>query len=105
MVDENSTAWTGLANDATASASIEGEVDFTNSLAVREWLRDFCDRTTGDVLLDLGKLAYIDSSGLAIMIEIRKYLVSRNRRVRITQVSEQVHKLFSLTQTGEMFGI
>lgn len=105
MADEKLTPWTASKDPAAGTASIEGEVDFTNSLEVRQWLKEFCDETSGEVLLDLGKLSYIDSSGLAVLIEIRKLLKAGNRSIRIVAVTGQVHKLFTLTQIGDLFGI
>lgn len=105
MADEQSTAWTAKGNPESGLAVIEGEVDFTNSLAVRQWLRDFADTSAGEMQLDLSTLSYIDSSGLAVLIEVRKYLKSLDRSIRIVAVSNQVHKLFTLTQIGELFGL
>jgi anti-sigma B factor antagonist len=105
MPDEKQTAWTASKNPEAGLATLEGEVDFTNSLDVRQWLKDFCDEFPGELHLDLSKLTYIDSSGLAILIEIRKLLKAHNRTVRIVAVSGQVQKLFTLTQIGELFGI
>jgi anti-sigma B factor antagonist len=105
MADEQSTAWTAKGNPENGLAAIQGEVDFTNSLAVRQWLKDFSSTFSGDMQLDLSALSYIDSSGLAVLIEVRKYLKSLNRGIRIVAVSAQVNKLFTLTQIGELFGI
>ncbi|KAF0232626.1 MAG: Stage II sporulation [Desulfovibrionaceae bacterium] len=105
MPEEKQTAWTATKDTAAGAAVIEGEVDFTNSLEVRQWLKDYCEQTQGEVKLDLAKLSYIDSSGLAILIEIRKLLKTQNRSVVIVAVSGQVQKLFTLTQIGELFGI
>ena len=105
MSDEKETAWTASKDPGKGSAKIDGEVDFTNSLAVRQWLKDFADESQGEMRLDLSGLSYIDSSGLAVLIEIRKHLKSLNRTIRITAVSNQVQKLFTLTQIGELFGI
>jgi anti-sigma B factor antagonist len=105
MPDEKQTVWTASKDPGKGSARIEGEIDFTNSLAVREWLKDFVNESQGELLLDLSGLSYIDSSGLAVLIEVRKYLRSLNRSIRITAVSNQVQKLFTLTQIGELFGI
>ena len=105
MAEEQSTAWTAKGNPDTGLATLEGEVDFTNSLAVRQWLRDFADTFTGELQLDLSSLSYIDSSGLAVLIEVRKYLKNLNRSIRVVAVSSQVNKLFTLTQIGELFGL
>lgn len=103
-VDESS-HWQGEGDPATGKAVLSGEIDFSNSPKVRDWLRAFCLGHTGGVILDLAAVGYIDSSGLAVLIEIRKQLKTENRTIRISAVSDQVRKLFSLTQIGDLFGI
>ena len=97
--------WGWEAESRTNTAKISGEVDFTVSPAVRDKLVAFIEKTRGDMFLDLGELAYIDSSGLAALIEGRKLLKAKNRKITITAISHQVRKLFELTQIGELFGL
>jgi len=97
--------WGWEAESRTNTAKISGEVDFTVSPAVRDKLVAFIEKTRGDMFLDLGELAYIDSSGLAALIEGRKLLKMKNRKITITAISHQVRKLFELTQIGELFGL
>ena len=102
---DDSSHWQGMEDPATGMAVLSGEIDFSNSPAVRDWLRVFCHVHTGPVVLDLSAVQYIDSSGLAILIEIRKHLKAEARSIRISAVSDQVRRLFSLTQIGDLFGI
>lgn len=105
MAEDQKTPWNVSVDQDSAVIKLSGEVDFTNSLDVRDWLKEHVQRSSGDLLLDLADLSYIDSSGLAILIEIRKLLRGRERAIRVTAVSSQVQKLFTLTQIGELFGI
>jgi len=105
MSDEKPVAWSATGDVSTAHARVVGEVDFSNSQDVRDWLKEFGGKTSGELVLDLSDLEYIDSSGLAVLIEVRKLLKAQGRSIRIEAVSSQVHKLFSLTQIGELFGI
>lgn len=98
-------SWFFRGDPRTNTAAIGGEVDFTVSPAVRDKLVEFIGQTRGDMFLDLGELAYIDSSGLAALIEGRKLLKNGNRKVTVTAISHQVRKLFELTQIGELFGL
>ncbi len=82
-----------------------GEIDFSVTPRVRERLWELLGGTTGEVVLDMADLAYIDSSGLALLLELRKQLLEKNRTVRIRTIGSQVRKLLHLTQLGEMFGL
>jgi anti-sigma B factor antagonist len=103
--EEHATAWKASGDASSGTAKIEGEVDFSNSLDVRDWLKEFAAGFTGELRVDLTDLEYIDSSGLAVLIEIRKFLKAQDREIRVTGVSDQVNKLFTLTQIGELFGL
>ncbi|NDY56551.1 STAS domain-containing protein [Desulfovibrio sulfodismutans] len=100
-----SETWTWEGDPRTNTVSIGGEVDFTVSPAVRDRFVTFIEQTRGDMFLDLGNLSYVDSSGLAALIEGRKLLKAKGRKITITAISHQVRKLFELTQIGELFGL
>lgn len=102
---DDASHWQGEGDPTSGLATLSGEIDFSNSSDVRTWLRQFYAAASGGVTLDLSKVDYIDSSGLAVLIEARKSLKAENRSIRISAASEQVRKLFSLTQIGDLFGI
>lgn len=105
MPEDEKAPWKASTDDGRGVEVLEGEVDFSNSLEIRDWLKSRCEATAGEFLLDLKGLTYIDSSGLAVLIEVRKHLKAAGRSIRIVNVSPQVQKLFALTQIGELFGI
>ncbi len=105
MHDMQITPWRAEGNTGESLIKLIGEIDYTNSIEVRDWLFKFCDNLKSDLKLDLSMLKYIDSSGLAVFIELRKLLIEKKLSIRITSITTQVGKLFSLTQIGELFGI
>ncbi len=102
--NEQST-WTWSEKPEESVAAIGGEIDFSGSAKVREALHRFIKRTSGEVSLDLEGLEYLDSSGLAVLIEARRVLQEQGRSIRIVAVRDQVRKIFELTQVAELFGI
>ena len=84
---------------------LAGEIDFSVTPAARERLLQLTEKYTGDLVLDMADLTYIDSSGLALLLEARKHLQEHGRTVRIRSIAPQVRKLLQLTQLGEMFGL
>lgn len=98
-------AWRLEAGETPGVFVFGGEIDFSVTPKVRERLLELLEGSKGDVVLDLADLAYIDSSGLALLIELRKQMQEKGRTVRIRSISPQVGKLLHLTQLGEMFGL
>lgn len=84
---------------------IIGEVDFTSTPQLRDDLHDFVKKTTGVVQVDLSELDYLDSSGLASLIELRRILTREGRSVKIISVTDQVDRLLKLTQVKSLFGM
>ncbi len=84
---------------------IMGEVDFTGTPELREELHAFVSNTSGEVQVDLSELEYLDSSGLASLIELRRMLTKDGRSVKIIAVTEQVDRLLNLTQVKPLFGM
>ncbi|SDK45787.1 anti-sigma B factor antagonist [Maridesulfovibrio ferrireducens] len=88
-----------------ALIKISGEIDFTGTPALREELHKFIEISSGEVRVDLSELEYLDSSGLASLIELRRMLTLKDRTVVIISVTEQVDKLLHLTQVKSLFGM
>lgn len=103
MMDNASSKW--LAVEKGGVLHISGEIDSTVHEEVRAALRAHVDKSAGEMFLDLGALDYMDSSGLAALLEIRKALHAVGRGMRITAVTPLVAKIFQITQVGRFFGL
>lgn len=97
--------WTLSPGDALGVVTLAGEIDFSVTPKVRERLLDLVGDAPAEIVLDMAGLAYVDSSGLALLIELRKTLAEAGRTVRIRTISPQVRKILNLTQLGELFGL
>jgi len=84
---------------------IAGELDYTVSQDARAKLRELLEPGTGHVDIDLGGLSYMDSSGLGVLLDIRKFLTGKGRTFAITQLTSHVAKVFEVTQVGRLFGL
>ena len=97
--------WRVTTGDAPGVVVMAGEIDFSVTPRVRVRLLELVGETDADILLDMAGLDYIDSSGLALLLELRKHLQESGRSVRVRSISPQVRKLFNLTQLAELFGL
>jgi len=84
---------------------LSGELDFSSSNELRATLDAFIKGGSGEVRLDLSELSYLDSSGLAVLIGLRKKLDAAGRKLTITAIHSNAEKVFRLTQVAELFGI
>ncbi len=91
--------------DKKGAVWIVGEVDYTATPKLRTTLLGYIIRGEGDVHLNLSKLSYLDSSGLAVLIEARRVLAEKDRTLIVDTVTPEVKKIFDLTQVGKLFGL
>lgn len=76
--------------------SISGEVDLYNSSLLKTRLFEDFDRLGKHVLLDLGNTAYIDSTGLSVIIQTSVRLKETKKDVKIINVSPSVHSVLTM---------
>jgi len=77
-------------------------IDAAAAIAFKEALRSATSGGTGDVLLDLGQVAFIDSSGLGAIVSAIK-MVGPDRRVELACLTPDVEKVFRLTRMNSIF--
>ena len=84
---------------------ISGELDYTISQEARAQFRELLAEGVGALKVDIGELQYMDSSGLGVLLDMRKFLASTGRSMIITRFTPHVAKIFEVTQVGKLFGI
>jgi stage II sporulation protein AA (anti-sigma F factor antagonist) len=82
--------------------TVEGELDLDTAPAFRERLLAGVDRERVRVaVIDLAGCTFIDSSGLAVIIEAGHRLDQRLQSLRIRNLDGQPKELFEITMVGE----
>ena len=81
-----------------------GEVDLSNSAEVRKTVLSAL-KTTPEVKVDLSEVEYIDSSGIAAMVEGLQFANSNSRTFKLTNPSKQVRSILELARLDQVFDI
>ena len=81
---------------------VQGEINITTSPELK---RAFEKVKSVKLIINLAGVGYVDSSGLATLVEILKRLRSRGGSLSLTQVTEKVKSLFEITKLEKLFGI
>jgi anti-sigma B factor antagonist len=85
---------------------IAGEIDIATAPLVRAELAKLVNRGAQQIRLDLADVAFIDSSGLGVLVgTLRRLREERDGGVRIDAVQDGVRRVFEITGLGPMFGI
>ncbi len=84
--------------------SFEGDVDLQSSPRAREALLE-CVSRNRPVLVDLSRVNYIDSSGVASLVEALQNARKRGTDLFLVSVSETAMRVFKLARLETVFTI
>lgn len=94
-----------LAADGVTTLKISGEIDLHASPELRESLLACARVQVPLLLLDFTEVVYIDSSGLATLIEYVRESESYAGRLGLFGLQKKVRTIFDLVRLNELFVI
>jgi anti-sigma B factor antagonist len=84
---------------------LEGEIDLHVSPEVGESLRRMVAKKPRELIVDLAKVTYLDSSGLAVLIEAMQNVQKYGGRFALAGVQESVKQIFDIVRLDQVFQI
>jgi anti-sigma B factor antagonist len=82
---------------------VEGEVDMSTSPELREAMLPLFDKAPSHIVVDLSGVPYIDSSGIATLVESLKLSREGGVRFTIAGAKSSVEAVFELAYLKEIF--
>lgn len=82
---------------------LAGELDFHNSPKLRQELLKSIEKQTKKILVNLKKVSYIDSSGLATFVEVLQKSKKGNARMVLAELEARVRSVFEIAKLDEIF--
>jgi len=87
------------------SVVLEGEIDVYTAPRLKEVLVDAIASGCPNVVVDLEKVGFIDSSGLGVLVSALRRARERDGVVRIVCTRDTVLKIFRITGLDKVFPI
>lgn len=84
---------------------LEGEVDMSNSPEVRNVLLPIFKKKPSHLIVDLADVSYIDSSGIATLVEGLQLSLKGGVRLTLAAMGSAVGAVFELAYLKEVFEI
>ena len=81
---------------------VSGEINISTSPELR---KSFEKQLSKKVVVDLEKVTYIDSSGLATLVEMLKKTKAQGGTLGLAGMSDKVKSLFEITKLDKLFSI
>lgn len=83
----------------------DGDIDINSSPQIKKVFDKVVQEKSEKVLINLKGVGYIDSSGLATLVEILKNFRSRGGKLKLCSLSNKVKSLFEITKLEKLFDI
>jgi len=84
---------------------LEGEVNINNSPELRKAFDGLIKKNEKKVLVDFSSVSYVDSSGLATLIEMFQRLKKIGGRMRFSNMDQKIKNIFEITKLQKLFEI
>ncbi len=82
---------------------LEGDLDFHSSPDLRRELTKVVEQQTPKVMVDLSKVAYIDSSGLATFVELFQRMKRYSGKLVLCNLGQGVRSVFEIAKLDTIF--
>lgn len=85
--------------------ALEGDIDLYQTPAVKERLNELIERKLATILVDLTGVTYMDSSGLAVLIESLQRIAAYGGKLGIFGLRPTVRHIFDIARLDQIFRI
>ncbi len=87
--------------DDASRIVVEGRLDAAQAPRAQEFL----DAVTEECVLDLGKLEYISSAGLGVLLRTHKRLMTDGQGLKLINVNSHINDIFMYSGFDKLFEI
>jgi len=84
---------------------VEGDIDISCSPDLKKAFDKLISQKTPKIVIELSKVGYVDSSGLATLVGILKNMRSYGGKMRLAGMSSKIKSLFEITKLDKLFEI
>ncbi|HEV7404644.1 MAG TPA: STAS domain-containing protein [Chthoniobacteraceae bacterium] len=85
--------------------ALEGEIDLHESPQIKERMQPLLAAKLPRIVIDLGEVAYIDSSGLALFIETMQRVQAYGGTFALCSLRPSVKSIFEIARLDQVFRI
>jgi anti-sigma B factor antagonist len=84
---------------------VEGEIDVYTAPRLRELLIDLVNKNNYQLVVNMEKVEFLDSTGLGVLVGGLKRIRARDGSLDIVCTQERILKIFRITGLTKVFGI
>jgi anti-anti-sigma factor len=92
-------------HDGFITLSLKGRLDFASSTNLKEEILKRVAQGRTRIILNLGQIDFINSSGLGTLVSILKEVRLAKGRLMLSNLASYVEEIFEITQLSHIFEI
>jgi anti-sigma B factor antagonist len=93
------------ARDGLEVIDVQGEIDMYTAPRLRELLLDLVSKDHYQLVVNLDKVGFLDSTGLGVLVGGLKRVRAHDGSLDLVCTRERILKIFRITGLTEVFGI
>ena len=93
----------GAESQGGPTVTVAGEVDIQTSPILEEQLVSVLDQGLSSVVVDLGQVTFLDSTGLSVLLAGLKRCQTAGGNLRVVSPQPNVRRVFAVTGLSEAF--
>lgn len=91
--------------NGAAVVELSGEIDMSNSVPMRDRILELLRDEPPALVINMTRVSFIDSSGVATLVEVLKRCRQRNCQLKLAGLIERVRNVFNICRLETMFQI
>jgi anti-sigma B factor antagonist len=91
--------------DGVAVLALRGEIDVYTAPRMRQAIVDLVDAGSLNIVVDMDKVDFLDSTGLGVLVEGLKRVKTRNGTLSLVVTQDKILKIFDITGLNKAFPI
>ena len=84
-------------NSETATLKVGGEIDLTSAPKLDDEIQSLIEQSVKNLTLDLSSVAFMDSTGLRVLLKASKVIEGNGGKVTLQSPSEPVRRLLEVS--------
>ena len=91
--------------DDKSIVTLRGEIDVYTAPRLRQALIDLVEGGATDIVVDMEKVDFLDSTGLGVMVEGLKRIKGRDGNLSVVTTQDKILKIFDITGLNKAFAM
>ena len=92
-------------NNEKVLATVSGRLDTPSAVSAQQEITPLLENAGKEIILDCSNLEYISSSGLRLLLTIRKEAAAKGGKVIVKDINDDIKKVFMMTGFYNLFEI